>query len=283
MYWVEDVSDALLTEPEVAHFHAFGWVAVRGLLTGSEAARLRTEIDQALHDAFGSAFGQNTREDLDDESPEANVLPMMCERTPFSMSLIADDTRLWRIAEQLLGPVTVACPALGECLIGDTPWHTDPGIGDPWVRFRMHLDPCRTHDGALRFVPGSQHRDFREHVDSYRAAASADGSANLAVPFPFVAVETDPGDVIAFDPRTRHGSMGGEQRLAWNVDYAALPDSADAIYHERTRDLVLELSSWPHPARWPVWDEWISARPRSDERARAISRLVSIGALDAIE
>jgi hypothetical protein len=73
------------------------------------------------------------------------------------------------------------------------------------------------------------------------------------------------------------------QRLAWNVDYAALPDSADAIYHERTRDLVLELSSWPHPARWPVWDEWISARPRSDERARAISRLVSIGALDAIE
>ena len=273
----------MLTETEVAHFHAFGWVVVLGLLTGHEAARLSTEVDHALRDAFGSAFGHNTRDDLDDESPEANVLPMMCDRTPFSMSLIADDTRLWSIAEQLLGPVTVACPALGECLIGDTPWHTDPGFGDPWVRFRIYLDPRRTDDGALRFIPGSQHREYRDQIDAYRAAATADGGRNVAAPFPFVAVETDPGDVIAFDPRTRHSSTGGKQRLAWNVDYVILPDPADATSRARTRDLVLELSNWPHPARWPVWDEWISARPRSDERARAIGRLVSIGALDAIE
>ena len=231
-------------------------------------------------DAYGAAYGQNTREELDDESPGANVLPMMSEKAPFSMSLVADDTRLWTIAEQLLGPVTLACPALGECLIGDTPWHRDPGIGDPWVRFRTYLAPRRAHDGALRFVAGSQHSAYGDQLDEYRATAQATGTANLAVDVPTFAVETDPGDVIAFDPRTVHSSEGGRQRLAWNADYAAFPDAADQQYRKRTRDLVLELSSWPHPARWPVWEEWIAARPRSEQRALAISRLESIGAIE---
>jgi hypothetical protein len=269
-----------LTKAEIAHFHSFGWVVMRGLLDSAEAARLREEIDRGLLDAYGSSYGRNTRDGLDDESPEANVLPLMSTTTPLSMSLVADDTRLWNVAERLLGRITVACPALGECLIGDTPWHTDPGIGDPWVRFRIYLEPRRTRDGALRFVPGSQHAGYRDRLDLYRAAARAGGAANLAADIPCVPVETDPGDVIAFDPRTLHSSMGGSQRLAWNVDYAALPDTANDGYRERTRDLVLELSSWPHPDRWPIWEEWVAARPRSAQRSRAISRLVSLGAID---
>ena len=269
-----------LTSAEIAHFHSFGWVVMRALLDGAESARLRDEVDHALRDAYGSAYGRNTREDLDDESPEANVLPLMSEMTPFSMSLVADDTRLWTIAERLLGPVTLACPALGECLIGDTPWHTDPGIGDAWVRFRAYLGPRRTSDGALRFVPGSQHPAYRDRIEQYRATAHVGGTTNLVVDLPWVPVETDPGDVIAFDPRTLHSSMGGQQRLAWNADYAALPETGNDEYRERIRDLVLELSSWPHPVRWPTWDEWLATRPRSAYRARAISRLVSIGAVD---
>jgi hypothetical protein len=253
---------------------------MRRLLDADEARELRQETDRALSDAYGAAYGQNTREDLDDESPEANVLPMMCERAPLSMSLVADDPRLWTVAEQLLGSVTLACPALGECLIRETPWHRDPGIGDPWVRFRIYLEPCRAGAGALRFVPGSQHSPFRDRLEDYRARAHADGAGNLAVDVPSVAVETDPGDVIAFDPRTLHSSIGGYQRLAWSADYAVLPDPADHAYRERTRDLVLELSSWPHPDRWPTWDEWIAARPRSPQRAQAIRRLASIGAID---
>jgi ectoine hydroxylase-related dioxygenase (phytanoyl-CoA dioxygenase family) len=269
-----------LSSAEVAHFHSFGWVALHNLLDVDEARQLRDEIDDALFDAYGSAYGQNTRDDLDDESPEANVLPLMSERSPLSMSLVADDPRLWTIAEALLGPVTLASPALGECLIAETPWHRDPGIGDPWVRFRAYLVPCRAGGGALRFVPGSQHPPFRDRLDAYRAEAHAKGTANLAVDVPCVAVETDPGDVVAFDPRVLHSSTRGHQRLAWNADYAALPDPSDLACRDRTRELVLELSSWPHPDRWPVWDEWIAQRPRSTQRAEAIGRLVAIGAIE---
>jgi hypothetical protein len=271
---------AVLTTTEIERFYAFGWVVVRGLLDLSESSQLRDEIEGALRDAYGSAYGKNTRGDLDDESPEANVVPLMSKHVPLSMSLVADDTRLWTIAEQLLGPVTLACPALGECLIGDTPWHRDPGIGEPWVRFRTYCEPCRAESGALRFIPGSQHPYFGRHLERYRATAQATGAADLDVDLPWVAVDTDPGDMIAFDPRTLHSSTGGTHRLAWNVDYAALPDTADHEHRKRTRELVLELSSWPHPARWPTWDEWTSTRPRTPARDQAIGRLLAIGAIE---
>jgi hypothetical protein len=235
---------------------------LRGLLSDAEVDVLRAEVEGGLRDAFGSAFGANTRDDMpsgeDDEvAAEGNFLPLMADRTPLSQSLVADDPRLASFAEKVLGACTLASPALATLLVADTPWHNDPGIGERWVRFNAYLQPATESTGALRVVPGSQDRSLPDDVG--------------------VALETMPGDVIAFDPRVRHGAWGGGPRLRWNVDFVALPDESDAQRFAHTRGLIEELSSWPSTDRWPTWSEW--AAGTNEARQAAVQKLSALGVL----
>src|SRR4051812_45303108 len=102
----------MLSAWDIEHFRTFGFVVLRRLLHASEVIRLRDEVDEALTDAYGTGYGRNTRDDMPDEADDdvaaaGNFLPLMSVRTPLSLSLVADDGRLWTCAEELLGDVTV--------------------------------------------------------------------------------------------------------------------------------------------------------------------------------
>jgi len=116
------------------------------------------------------------------------------------------------------------------------------------VRCNAYLDPVGESTGALR--------------------VEWDGDV--------VALETAPGDVIAFDPCARHASFGGARRLRWCVDYAAVPSEHDADRRHATKGLVEELGSWPHPPEWPVWRTW-AADGTNSRRARAVATLRQLG------
>ena len=58
----------MLSASDIEHFRTFGFVVLRRLLDASEVIRLRDEIDQALTDAYGTAYGRNTRDDMPDEA-----------------------------------------------------------------------------------------------------------------------------------------------------------------------------------------------------------------------
>lgn len=265
----------VVSDKYVSEFRERGYVVLRGLLSSGEVELLRAEVDSALRSAFGGDYGRNTRtEDLGEGeiAAEGNFLPLMADRAPLSMALVADDPRLLPKADTLLGTAAVpVSPALATCMVSDTPWHNDPGTGERWVRFNAYLDPVDETTGALRVAIGSQNLPS---VESSQPFDAMNADAEVAV------LQTEPGDVVAFDPRAFHASFGGTRRLRWCVDYASVPATHDQVRAEATRGLVEELSSWPHPPDWPVWRSW-SAGVSSSRGRKAVAALLKLGvALD---
>lgn len=261
-------------------FELFGFAVLHNLFSDAEVHRLRREVEGALRERFGTQFGANTRDDMpavsDDEvAAEGNFMPLMANRSPFSQHLVADDARLSSFAASVLGECTVASPALTTLLSSDTPWHNDPGIGARWLRLNAYLQSATAATGALRVVPASQHgslpRDIARMLqDEPTARATPDA-------LPGIALETEPGDVIAFDPRVHHSAWGGAARLRWSVDFVSLPSPSDSKAVKETRGLIEELSDWPTTETWPTWSEW--AAGTSPRRRAAVEKLTWLGVL----
>ncbi len=97
-----------------------------------------------------------------------------------------------------------------------------------------------------------------------------------------MAVESRPGDVIAFDLHTFHATFGGRDRLAWAMEYLSTPGDDDA----RTKTLrwftdALEQSFRGFDReRYPAWRDWLANTPGNQLRAAVIERLQATGVLD---
>lgn len=255
----------MFTHQEIEHFRAFGYVVARGLLTRDEASALRAEVAGALVEAFG---GLGT-----DDDPTANggirgdYLPLALDRAPFSQSLIADDRRLFQGSIELLGQMTVPTVPVATCFTTNAGWHADHDPGVDGLKFLAHLDPRAAATGALRVLPGSHTADFAARLRSYWAQDPA-ASGFEGWPVPNVVLETEPGDVIAFDSHLVHGSAGGNKRVAWTIEYLCWPGTD----RDRLRAAVEESG--------PAWSEWAAdpaAAPAS--RQTAIQRLRLLGLL----
>jgi ectoine hydroxylase-related dioxygenase (phytanoyl-CoA dioxygenase family) len=263
------------TSTQRSHFDLFGFVVLRALLTTSEIEQLGAEVDGALRDAFAESYASNTRHEVvadGDVAAEGNFLPLMADRAPLSQALVVDDPRLSGIADDLLGDFTVASPALATCLVSDTPWHNDGGLGSRWLRLNAYLQPATHSTGALRVVPGSQDGATSDRIARHLGIAGERGDPDA---LPGVALETMPGDLIVFDPRIHHGSWGGSTRLRWSVDYLSMPPADDAEAMARTSSLVADLSDWPSTPEFPTWAEWV-AHP-SERRREAARKLRTLG------
>lgn len=258
-------------------------MVLRGLLADSEAAALRSEVEGSLQDAYGDRYGADQRLG----GVAGHYLPVMSDRTPLSASLVADDARLWQASHTLLGMATVPTYAEAVCFLGNANWHTDLGPDVEGVKFLAYLEPRAAHDGALRVVPGSHHRDVRAAVHRYlgndpRHQGYPAEPDRWAVPA--VALETAPGDVIAFDMHMLHASVGGRRRLAWSVEYLPFPGPGDRERCRTVRRLVLGGADhaghgFDHD-RWPVWRDWAANPSGDDARDTAITRLRILGVLD---
>jgi hypothetical protein len=75
------------SQQQIAHFQAFGFVVVRGLLNQAETATLTREVT----DAFGGSGPDTDPEGLG--GIRGDYLPLSVDRMPLSQSLMADDPR----------------------------------------------------------------------------------------------------------------------------------------------------------------------------------------------
>jgi hypothetical protein len=189
---------------ECLHFRTFGFVVLRAAF---DAAALAREIDEALgtsaHPAAHASVGAATI--------AFAYVPMMTSRSRSSLALL---DRLEPVASALLDGPVLPTRAKGVRYAGETPWHTDsddPSIVS--VGFAAYLEPLRADSGALRVLPGSHRQAFGDEL----RRAGAVGSPARALPAHVI--ETDPGDVIAFDERLFHASAGGSVRRQWRADY----------------------------------------------------------------
>ena len=259
----------MLSNDQIQYFRTFGFVALPGLLGSDRAATLGAEVDAAIRDAYAATYDERVIDGI-----SGHYLPMASAVTPVSASLVCDDPILVDAAEQLLGgPVLPSVPE-GVLYFAEAGWHNDDGIGVRGVKLATYFDPLNAANGALRFVPCSQHPGAQSALCAYQRARHDD--------YPSVVVETQPGDVVAFDLHTFHASFGGTDRLAWAVEYLAEPQDDDSrektwrwmgdAYEQECRGFDRE--------RYPVWRDWVANPDSLRRRAAVIERLRAAGVLD---
>ncbi|HLM64349.1 MAG TPA: phytanoyl-CoA dioxygenase family protein [Acidimicrobiales bacterium] len=206
----------MLADVDVARFADAGFVVLRNVF---DPAPLSHEVDRALNEGLTSRPGTG--------GDAFRYLPMMCERTPESLALL--DT-LARPAAQLLGRPVIPLRGKGTRYSGATAWHRDSEVDVDSIGCVAYLEPLRAGTGALRVVPGS-------HRDPSLGESLAE------------AIETVPGDVIAFDEHLLHASFGGVGRRQWRVDFLADPDAAEVA---RLRGYLATIFD-------PAWDSGYDA------------------------
>ncbi len=268
----------MLSHQQILHFRTFGYVTLRGLLSPDEAATLRQEVTGALADAFGAA--PTERADLGGIS--GDYLPLAASRAPFSLALIADDPRTFLSSAQLLGGPTVPTVGIATRFTGDSTWHTDQGPRVGGVKFWADLEPRTATTGALRLIPGSHLPGFGRRLCEYQAAEPArSGFGHWE--WPHIVVETEPGDVVAYQAHLMNCARGGTPRLSWTIDYLPWPGLGNRDRRAAVRDLILDAAEFDHEDydrdRWPVWRDWAAGAARIPSRAIAAERLELLGVL----
>ena len=256
----------------IAHFRAFGYVVLRGLLDQREVAELAGEVTAELMAAFG-VIGAAP----DTGGISGDYLPLTVDRAPLSQALMADDPRLYQGAASLIDSPAVPTPPIATCFTGNAGWHTDQGPAIGGLKYLAHLQSRTAADGALRVIPGSHEPGFTARLLAYwRLDPATQGFGGW--PVPCVVLETEPGDVIAFDQHLWHSSSGGQQRLAWTVEYLPWPGPGDQDRMRTTRELILDCADFDVDG-WPAWREWV-AGATSPSRRLAVERLRLLGVLD---
>ena len=178
----------------VDHFRAEGFLVVRNAF---DPGPLADEIDIALRDGLRPDATVN----LGSGGLGFQGVIMMCERTPVSLSLVV---RLAPMASQLLDTDVIPGRAKGVRNAGSTDWHRDRDLPLRDMSFVSYLEPLDAATGALRVRP-------RSHAGDHRAASEVQ------------VLETEPGDLIAFDAHLMHASFGGTTRHQWRIDFCADP------------------------------------------------------------
>lgn len=287
---------SMLTDEQAEHFRTFGFVALPRYLGADLTAALESEVDAAIRDAYADTYDERVTDGI-----SGHYLPMASRLTPVSAALVCDDSRFIDAAEALLGgPVIPECPE-GVLYFAEAGWHDDDGIGVAGVKFATYFSRLVANTGALRFIPGSHHRDFNQRLTAYRnrrrLIATDTESAAFAAGFPgfpgspgapgfpgfpgFV-VASSPGDVIAFDVHTWHASFGGKDRLAWTAVYHRCPVSAEEL--ERTHRSVVdgfeqEFRGFDRE-RYPIWRDWLADADAPPRRRQVVERFRAAGILD---
>ena len=222
----------------VTEFRETGFVLIQSAF---EPTLLSDEIDRAFAEGFRPGEGMHVISQGTGDV-RFRYLPMMCERTPVSLDLL---DRFAIVGAELLGKQVLPGRAKGTRYYGDTGWHRDSHSALPSLAFLAYLEPLRAWTGALRVLPGS-------HLDLAVALPPRSGGD---MPVPGQAVETEPGDVIAFDEHLVHSSRGGDERRQWRVDFLPDPQSAEdeagvrayfaEIFPDQQRDAPYDATRYP--------------------------------------
>eukprot|EP01046_Picozoa_sp_COSAG06_P009206 COSAG06_NODE_477_length_15216_cov_133.572402_12_plen_318_part_00 len=130
-----------LTPQQITHFHTFGFLKIRGLLSPSELQQVGEEFAAGLErkDKNDRIAGQRLQlnwTNLDEHSP--------------SIQALLEDPRFFGAAQQLLGEDCIGFDSNCNFYSGDrSPWHPDVGPELVGLKFTMYLTEVGAESGAL--------------------------------------------------------------------------------------------------------------------------------------
>jgi len=183
-----------VSSANLERFRAEGFLVLRDAF---DPGPLADEIDAALRDGLR----RDAAVSIGGGGAGFQAVIMMCELTPVSLALL---DQLALVASTLLDADVIPGRAKGTRYTGSTDWHRDSELPLPDMSFVAYLESLDAACGALQVRP-------RSHLDDHGAPSDA------------MILETEPGDLIAFDAHLLHASFGGSVRRQWRVDFGADP------------------------------------------------------------
>jgi hypothetical protein len=245
--------DLRITSSTADIFRTFGFVVIRQFFN---AALLSEEIDRVMR------RGLVSHQLAHYSGINFQYVPMMTAETPVSLSLL---DRAGDLAEGLLGGSVLPTRAKAVRYIGNTSWHTDSESPLTSIGFIAYCESLNAENGALRVLPGSHHREYREAIRERGVTAD---TALTSVPA--YVIETAPGDLILIDEHLFHASYGGAIRRQWRVDYLRIPVDADEERDTKAYFESIYPADWDggydverYPSYGPDWRN--SGRPSAEQ------------------
>jgi hypothetical protein len=189
-----------LTTQQISFFNTFGYLVLPGLLAN--------DIDWITSE-FEAVF--QGRGVVHDGSKRSTVVPFIDQRE--RLSTLLDHPNVTGLIAGLLGDDFNYVGGDGNYYTGDTQWHSDGfhQVGK-FLKVALYLDPVTRNTGALRIIPGSHRIDLYDKWEARQARQASElwGIEQSAVPA--VALESQPGDVVAFNHNLMHAAFGGSTR-----------------------------------------------------------------------
>jgi hypothetical protein len=190
----------VLTEEQRQFFATFGYLVFRGLV--------KDDVDW-ITDEFEGVF--RDRHVDHDPTKRTVIVPFIDQRERFCTLL--DHPGINGIAASLLGDDFNYLGGDGNYYTGDTQWHSDGfhSLGT-YLKIALYLDPVKRDSGCLRVIPGSHRVDLKGKWDALKARNSKELWGIEQSEVPAIALESEPGDVVAFNHNLMHASFGGSTR-----------------------------------------------------------------------
>jgi hypothetical protein len=262
-----------LTAEQISYFRAFGFIVLRGLITDVDL--LRREAEATIRDATGALFRTNIK----GGGIEGHYIPATNEKTPCSLDLAIS---VATIVESLLSRQAFLVHAQHILYFGEAAFHNDTIWQDQKsVHAVAYLDELTADNGALRVLPGT-HRGDQSDLGKY--AAVPDGTPDevferLSGNVPCYVIDSSPGDLIIFDERLYHASLGGRDRYQWSGVYFADPENVKE--EEMTRGAIAgcylgEPNSDYYATAYPYYSDYF----RQQVPARWVQNLEKHGAFE---
>ena len=189
-----------LTEQQQQFFKTFGFLVLPGLMA-DDVGWITAEFEGVFKD----------RGVVHDPAKRTVIVPFIDQREKFCTLL--DHPGITGIAAGLLGDDFNYLGGDGNYYTGDTPWHSDGfhKVGT-YLKIALYLDPVARDTGCLRVIPGSHRVDIVESWDALKARNAKELWGIEQRDVPAVALESQPGDVVAFNHNLMHASFGGSTR-----------------------------------------------------------------------
>lgn len=207
-----------LTPQQVHFFDTFGYIVLPGLMADS--------IDWITSE-FEAVF--TDRGIIHDGTKRSCVVPFIDQRT--KLCTLLDNPRIEGLAASLLGDDFNYLNGDGNYYTGDTSWHSD-GFHDvgKYLKIAFYLDPVSRETGALRVIPGSHRVTQSEKWDATKAREAQELWSIEQSEVPSIALESKPGDVVAFNHNLMHAAFGGSTiRRMFTLNLCRHVETADEI------------------------------------------------------
>lgn len=262
----------MLTDQQIAHYRTFGFLVFRQYFQPEEVEALQREFLASMEKVYRNRPFDGSRR---------HWIAMFRPDAPFYAGLM-EDPRFDGMATALLGDDAIGCCVDANRYIGDTGWHPDTLSPHLQVlKIVFYLQPVGADSGALRVVPATHHPAlFGPLREQWKQAAPRIEDA------PAFVFDSQPGDVLAFDARLWHASLGGSRdRWMCTMFYAANPRTPEeeAAVRELARGQRGVSASFEHPDEPYYHPSWLANPAGSARRAYWISRLKAYGFMEAEE